>query len=73
MAFSETWLTCWNSNLYNIDGFKLESAYRTMYEGGVVLFYVVDYLACTARIDVDLFNHIMESKFVEIEKIIQFW
>ena len=68
MAFSETWLTCCNNTLYNIDGYNVESSYRTMRRGGGVSLYIREHVTYTVRSDHDIFNDIMESKFVEIDK-----
>ena len=68
MAFSETWLTCCNNTLYNIDGYNVESSYRTMRRGGGVSLYIREHVTYTVRNDLDIFNDIMESKFVEIDK-----
>ena len=68
MAFSETWLTCCNNTLYNIDGYNVESSYRTMRRGGAVSLYIREHVTHTVRNDLDIFNDIMESKFVEIDK-----
>ena len=68
LAFSETWLTSYNNTLYNIDGYNAENVYRTNRKGGGVSLYIREHVSYTTRIDIDIFNEIMESKFVEIDK-----
>ena len=68
MAFSETWLTCCNNILYNIDGYNVESSYRTMRRGGGVSLFIREHVTYTVRNDLDIFNDITESEFVEIDK-----
>ena len=68
LAFSETWLRSYNNTLYNIDGYNAENVYRTNRKGGGVSLYIREHVSFTTRTDIDIFNEIMESKFVEIGK-----
>ena len=68
MGFSETWSTSANCSLYSIDGYNVESAYRSSRRGGGVLFYVREHIVYTCRTDMDIFDEYIESKFIEIDK-----
>ena len=59
---------CYNNTLYNIDGYNAENVYRTNRKGGGVSLYIREHVSYTTRIDIDIFNEIMESKFVKIDK-----
>ena len=64
MGFSETWLNSTNC----IDGYNVESAYRSSRKGGGVSLYVREYIVYTCRTDLDIFDECIESKFIEIDK-----
>ena len=68
MAFSETWLNSTNHLLYNIEGYNVESAYRSCRRGGGVSLYIRQHIVYAPRTDLDIFDDIMESKFIEIDK-----
>ena len=68
MGFSETWLTSANCSLYSIDGYNVESAYRSSRRGGGVSLYVREHIVYTCRTDLDIFDEYIESKFIEIDK-----
>ena len=68
MGFSETWLNSTNCSLYSIDGYNVESAYRSSRKGGGVSLYVREYIVYTCRTDLDIFDECIESKFIEIDK-----
>ena len=46
MAFSETWLNSTNHLLYNIEGYNVESAYRSCRRGGGVSLYITPTTYC---------------------------
>ena len=68
MAFTETWLNDENAGLYIIEGYIMETAYRTTREGGGVSLYIAESVNNTLRTDLDVFSEIMESRFLEIDK-----
>ena len=68
MAFTETWLNYENVGLYNIEGYNMETAYRTTRKGGGVSLYIAESVNYTLRTDLDVFSEIMESRFLEIDK-----
>ena len=68
MAFSEAWLNCTNHTLFSIDGYNCESAHRSSRRGGGVSLYIKEHIGYKQRSDLDIFNEIMESKFIEIDK-----
>ena len=68
MAFSETMLNSTNHLLYNIEGYNVESAYRSCRRGGGVSLYIRQHTVYASRTDLDIFDDIMESKLIEIDK-----
>ena len=68
MAFSETWLNSTNCSLYNIEGYNVESAYRSCRRGGGVSLYIREHIVYAPRTDLNIFNDLMESMFIEIDK-----
>ena len=68
MAFSETWLNSTNHLLYNIEGYNVESAYSSCRRGGSVSLHIRQHIVYAPRTDLDIFDDIMESKFIEIDK-----
>ena len=68
MAFAETWLNDENAGLYNIEGYDMETAYKTTHKGGGVSLYIAQSVNYTLRTDLDLFSETMESRFLEIDK-----
>ena len=68
MAFTETWLNDENAGLYKIEGYNMETAYRTTRKGGSVSLYIAESVNYTLRTDLGVFSEIMESRFLEIDK-----
>ena len=68
MAFTETWLNVENVGLYNIEGYNMETAYRTTRKGGGVSLSIAESVNYTMRTDLDVFSGIMERRFLEIDK-----
>ena len=65
MAFSESWLNSMNHKLFSIDGYNSESA-RSRRRGGVSL-QIKEHIRYKQRSDLETFNEIMKSKFIEID------
>ena len=68
MSFSEMWLNSTNCSLYNIEGYNVESAYRSCRRGGGVSLYIREHVVYAPRTDRNSFNDLMESMFIEIDK-----
>jgi hypothetical protein len=66
LGFSETWLCESNLDLYEIDGYCSEHNCRNSRRGGGVGLYVREFIRYKCRPDLDVFNDIMESIFIEI-------
>ena len=61
------WITA-NCSLYSMNGYNVESAYRSGRRGGGVSLYVREHIVYTCRTDLDIFDEYIESKFIEIDK-----
>ena len=68
MAFSETWLTENSHSLYELKDYNMESNSRSGKKGGGVCIYIYNSIDYQLRTDLDVFNDIVETKFLEIEK-----
>ena len=68
LAFTETWFKDETCLLYNLDGYSIESSHRAYRKGGGVALYLRDSLMYKLRHDLDIYDDVMESKFVEIQK-----
>ena len=68
IGLSETWLNESNFSLYNIVGYNHVYKYREKKSGGGVSMYIKESLHYTSREDLSIFNNIIESVFIEIQK-----
>ena len=66
MGFSETWFTDANHSFYDMDGFNMVSNYRSVRRGGGVCLYIRESINYTLRVDLDVMDECLETKFVEI-------
>ena len=68
IGLSETWLNESNFSLYNIVGYNHVYKYREKKSGGGVSMYIKESLHNTSREDLSIFNDIIKSVFIEIQK-----
>ena len=68
VAFSETWLNETTFALYNIPEYNMEHNFRSERRGGGVGLYIHNSIEYSLRTDLDIFNDIIESKFIQIRK-----
>ena len=68
IAFSETWLAESSFELHDIKDYNMEHNFRTDKRGGGVCICIHNSIDYTLRKDLDIFNEIFESRFVEIAK-----
>ena len=67
IGISETWLTDNNINEYNMDGYSMVYNNRQRGRGGGVLLYINNSLNFKERLDLDINNEFIVSKFVELK------
>ena len=68
LGLTETWLKDCNSELYGIAGFQMIEKHRTDKNGGGVAVLLKEGMRYLERPDIDIFNEVIESVFVEIDK-----
>ena len=68
IGFTETWLSDNDYDLYDIAGYNMIENHRSNQCGGGVAICVKEGIEYTVRSDLVVFNEVMESVYVEIEK-----
>ena len=68
IALTETWLNSNNYDLYNINGYVLESRHRSNKVGGGVALFIRQGIQFQLRQDLCEFSDVIESLFIEISK-----
>ena len=68
IGLTETWLTDYDYNLYNISGYSMVENHRSSRSGGGVAICLKDSVEYTLRKDLAVFKDHMESVFVEVDK-----
>ena len=66
IGVTETWNTDNNYDLFNLDKYNFIENHRTTRKGGGVGLYIRENLEYTERKDLDVFNEMLESLFVEL-------
>ena len=68
IGLSETWLTEYNYDLYNIDGYNSVHAYRSNRTGSGVSIMIKNDIIFTERHDIAVFNEYIECIFIELQR-----
>ena len=68
MGLTEIWLTEYNEHLYNISGYDSVGNYRREKKLGGISLNIQWHLKYNTRNDLCIFNDIMESHFIELDK-----
>jgi exonuclease III len=67
IAFTETWLQPHNLDLYNLDGYNIESSIRTSKSVGGVSIYIKDDLQYKNRTDLNFTDNNLEMIWLEVD------
>jgi hypothetical protein len=68
IGISETWFSDTTVSRYNIDGYQIESIYRTMSRGGGVSLLIQSNLGYTLRSDLCVNNDLVQILFIQVDK-----
>ena len=69
IGLSETWFNDVTVSRYNLDGYQMESVYRTSTRGGGVSLLIMNALHYCVRNDLCINNDIVQILFIEIDKV----
>ena len=69
IALTESWITDYDSNLYNLPYYELFENHRSIRSGGGVALYIDMKYESKHRRDLDFFTEHCESVFVELDKV----
>ena len=68
IAFSETWHNESTHSLYDMEDYNIEQNFRRDRKGGGVCLYIDSSICYSLRTDLDIFDEIVETRFIEISK-----
>ena len=68
MGITETWLKDSNCDLFNLPGYIFTEQHRSNRSGGRVGIYLQDHIEFKERKDLNIFNDIYESVFIEVSQ-----
>ena len=66
LCFSETWLNANNHDLYALPGYSHIGKHRPHRSGGGVSLFIKERFTYKSRLDISIFNDVIESVFVEM-------